>query len=136
MKKNLIAVILLTLFACNEEVEIIPDNVFSREKMVSVMVDVQLVEAALSVNQLKGDEAKKAAVNYYDSVMKQHNISKKKFDTSFKYYAEHPGLMEEIYDEMLNELSKRQAEVENETRREKKLRRKNRSKKAEYKQER
>ena len=109
----------------------IPDNVLSQEKMVSVMVDVQLVEAALIVNQLKGDEAKEAAVNYYDSVMKQHNISREEFDVSFKYYAEHPGLMEQIYDEMLNELSKRQAEVENEKRKEKRLRRKNRSKKAE-----
>ena len=135
MKKTLISILLFTLFACNEETEMIPDNVLSQEKMVSVMVDVQLVEAALIVNQLKGDEAKEAAVNYYDSVMKQHNISREKFDMSFKYYAEHPGLMEEIYDEMLNELSKRQAEVENETRREKKLRRKNRSKKAEYKQD-
>ena len=131
MKKIIISILLFTLFACNEETEMIPDNVLSQEKMVSVMVDVQLVEAALIVNQLKGDEAKEAAVNYYDSVMKQHNISREEFDVSFKYYAEHPGLMEQIYDEMLNELSKRQAEVENEKRKEKRLRRKNRSKKAE-----
>lgn len=137
MKKNLIAIILLTLFACNEEAEIIPDNVLSQEKMVSVMVDVQLVEAALSVDKLKGDEAKEAAANYYNSVLKQHNLSKEEFDVSFKYYAEHPVFMAQIYDAMLNELSKRQAEVENEKRNEKRRkkrsekRRKNRIKKAE-----
>lgn len=126
MKKNLIIIILFTLFACNEEAEIIPENVFSQEKMVSVMVDVQLVEATLSVNQLKGDEAKEAAANYYDSVLKQHNISREEFDVSFKYYAERPGLMEQIYDEMLNVLSKKLAEVENDIKREKK--KKNREK--------
>ncbi len=124
MKKNSIAIILLTLFACNDRVVSIPDNVLSREKMTSVMVDVQLVEAALSVNQLKGDDAKKTAINYYDSVLKQHNISREEFDVSFKYYAEHPGLLEQIYEDVLNELSKKQAEVGNE-------RRKNMAKKAE-----
>lgn len=76
--------------------------------MVSVMVDVQLIEAALSVDQ--SDKAKETAAGSYDSVLKQHNISREKFDESFKYYAEHPGLMEQIYEEMLSKLSKKQAE--------------------------
>ena len=102
--------LLLTLFACNEAVETIPDNVLSKEDMVSVMVDIQLIEAALSINQ--SEEAKETAYYNYDSVLKQHNLSKEKFDESFKYYSEHPELMEQIYEEMLSELSKRQAEVE------------------------
>ena len=112
MKKTVIPIILFTLFACNEAVETIPDNVLSKEDMVSVMVDVQLIEAALSINQ--SEEAKETAYYNYDSVLKQHNLSKEKFDESFKYYSEHPELMEQIYEEMLSELSKRQAEVENE----------------------
>jgi len=120
MKKNVISILLLTLFACNEEAIIIPDNVLSREKMTSVMVEIQLIEATMAVNQLKGGkEAKEIAANSYGSVLQQHNISREEFDVSFKYYAKHPELLEQIYDEMLNELSKRQAEVGNERRRNK-----------------
>ena len=116
MKKSLISILLLTLFACNEEARIIPDNVLSREKMSSIMVDIQLIEATMAVNQLKGDEARETAANNYVSVLQQHNISREEFDESFKYYAKHPELLEQIYDEMLKELSKRQAEIGNERR--------------------
>ncbi len=112
IRNPLLLLLLITLFACNEAVETIPDNVLSKEDMISVMVDVQLIEAALSLNQ--SEEAKETAYYNYDSVLKKHNLSREKFVHSFKYYAEHPGLMEQIYEEMLSELSKRQAEVENE----------------------
>ena len=46
-------------------------------------------------------------------ILKKKNISEEKFHESMKFYAEHPELLKEIYDEVVNELSRREGELEN-----------------------
>jgi len=45
--------------------------------------------------------------------LKKNNITKKQYDDSYNFYTQHPALLNEVYDLVLNDLSKMQAEVTN-----------------------
>ncbi|MBI5541329.1 MAG: DUF4296 domain-containing protein [Bacteroidia bacterium] len=91
--------------------EKIPDTVLSKNKMAALMVDVQLMEAAMNTNIMKTEFSPATPPN--TNILKKHGISKKQFDESFEYYAQHPELFAEIYQLVLDDLSKMQAEVMN-----------------------
>jgi len=48
-------------------------------------------------------------VNY---VLKDHKVTREKFLESLKFYTDNPALLEEVYDSVITELSRLQAESE------------------------
>jgi hypothetical protein len=98
------------LVACsgNDEKKI-PDSVLPKEKMTEVLVDIHLLEAVLNLN---AGNINKDNIQGID-LFKKHNITKKKFDDSYAFYTENPEILTEIYDMVLNELSKLQATAVN-----------------------
>lgn len=115
--KKIIAVFCITLFcACTsiEERPSIPDTVFSQEKMAEVMVDVHLLEASLNVNAYSKDQIVVGTNIHPDSdILKKNNVTKKQYEESFAFYSQNPILLTEVYQLVLNNLSKMQAEVMN-----------------------
>ena len=115
-KKLFYLFICLLFMACSGSLEIkIPDNVLSKDKMTQVMMDIHLMEASIN---LSGGNPKKidlagSNVPLNIDVLKKNNITKKQFDDSFSFYTHNPELLSEIYQNVLNELSKMQAEVSN-----------------------
>ncbi len=105
----------MLLFACsNNEVRVdIPDTVLSEQKMVEVMRDIHLSEATMNLNAF--DPGKTAVENPSPglNVLKKNNITKQQYDESFDFYSQHPLLLNKVYELVLNDLSKMQAEVMN-----------------------
>ena len=72
------------------------------------MVDVQLLEGLIAVRTISEEQ-----VNvYYNATFKKHGIDKNTFDLSMKYYIEYPEKLELIYQDVITELSKKQAAVQ------------------------
>ncbi|MFH1320680.1 MAG: DUF4296 domain-containing protein [Bacteroidota bacterium] len=119
MKKYLFFLILIIFFACNSinKKEIIPGDILPKERMIQVMVDIELIEATLVVKKIRVEKEKGKVIDYYNSALQSHNISKEEFDRSFEYYTMHPEIFEQIYEEVIIELSKRQAEEDGEKKR-------------------
>jgi len=119
MQKFLFLSILFFAFACNETTEEkIPDYVIPMEKMATVLVDVHLLEASLNVglgaNAINPSFLGKPNIEQVnEDVLKKHGVDKHLFDTSFVYYSRHPEVLNEIYQTVLNELSKKQSEILN-----------------------
>lgn len=117
MQKFLIFSFIFLFVACKETAEEqIPDYVIPAEKMANVLVDVHLVEATLNVgmgaNPMNPSfSGQPNAGHITEDVFKKHGISKQLYDTSFTFYSQHPQMLNEIYQTVLNELSKKQAEV-------------------------
>jgi len=102
----------LTVSSCSDPVEIPPD-VLSQEKMAAILTDVQLVEAQIQMEQLERNDSTKAVVyGYYKYIFQKHKISPEQFKTSFMFYSNHLDLLEHIYDDVLINLSKREAGAE------------------------
>ncbi len=105
--------LLLCLVSCynvNEREVVVPDKLLSKSEMVSVLTDVQLVEAGLSINENRRLEME-LKPEYYRLVLDTHNITLKQLKENINYYQSTPKVMEDIYDEVLANLSKLQSEV-------------------------
>lgn len=113
MKKIISFLLIVVLCACTaiEDKVNIPDNVLSEQKMAEVMVDVQLLEAALNIGNYSKDQVVMNAINPNSDVLKKNNITKRQYDESFEFYSKNPVLLTDVYQLVLNNLSKMQAEV-------------------------
>lgn len=113
MKKIITFLSILFLAACTsiEDRVAIPDTVLSQEKMAEVMVDVHLLEAALNVNALSRDQQIMNSIHPDSDILKKHNVTREKYQESFAFYSQNPLLLTEVYQFVLNNLSKMQAEV-------------------------
>lgn len=117
MRNTLVLVMCLVLFACSDDKKIvIPENVLSQEEMASVMTEVHLLEASMSMNistAITKDgppDLKQTTLE----LLKKKGVSKEKYETSFLFYTEHPDLLSDVYQLVLNNLSQLQAKVANE----------------------
>ena len=114
MQKKILIFACLLFFSCSgKKAIVIPDNILSKQKMVEVMLDVHLLEASMSLNATSIDKNNPANPTADFDVLKKNKISKKQYNESFDYYTQHPELLNEVYQLVLNDLSKMQAEVLN-----------------------
>ena len=113
-KKFLFVFISLLFAACSGEQKVsIPDSVLSEEKMAAVMLDINLMEASMNITGVHPNRIDLAGSNVPLNldILKKHNLTKKQFDESFSFYSNNPELLSEVYQIVLNDLSKMQAEV-------------------------
>lgn len=105
----------MLLFACSDnEVQVdIPDTVLSEQKMAEVMRDIHLLEATMNLNVFNPDKTVVENPSPGLDVLKKNNITKRQYDESFDFYSQHPVLLNKVYELVLNDLSKMQAEVMN-----------------------
>ena len=103
----------LFLFSCKPKEVKIPVGILPKEQIVNILTDVHLAEAALTYKSAKSDSAMQLAVDYYNYIYQSRHVTKKQFDESLDFYTKHPELLEKIYEEVINELSKKQAEAVN-----------------------
>lgn len=116
MKKVLYILICVLLLACAEKKPVeVPSTVLPKDKMAMVLVDIHLIEAGMNLNVMSPESAAiPTGMGASIDVLKKHEITKAQYDSSFVFYTQHPEMLKEIYDDVLNELSKLQAKVANE----------------------
>ncbi len=114
MQKIALIFACLLFFSCSDKkAVIIPDTILAKKKMAEVMLDVHLLEASMSLNISNADKVSAGNPTPNFDVLKKNNISKKQYDESFYFYSQHPDLLNEVYQIVLNDLSKMQAQVVN-----------------------
>lgn len=120
MKRILTALVLLTfsvLSACQDENNVsVPGDVLSKEEMAAVMVDLNVLEASMNV---RSGNADRVAASTESSALKsdvfaKHGLTREAFQHSFDFYGNHPKLFAEVYDLVLNEISRMQAQASSE----------------------
>ncbi len=98
MKNIILFIPLLLLLACssNQKKELI----LSEEKMIDVLLDVQLSEAYFRTNDpmVKSDDFKTPAPSYYNHIFEKHQITKLQFDESMKFYQKDLPTFKMLYD--------------------------------------
>lgn len=115
MKRAIVALLYCTvLISCGEAPkDVLPDNVLPAEKMVAVLIDIHLVEAHMSRNTFHPDKIAVESPAPNIDVLKKNAITRQQYDESFNYYTQHPKQLVKIYELVLNDFSKMQAEVMN-----------------------
>ncbi len=102
------------LFSCSGNGEVkIPGDILPKEKMAEVMVDIHLLEATMNVSISATD---KVGVNENQTIVdifNKHNVTRKQYEESYTFYTRNPELLGQVYQLVLNDLSKMQAQITN-----------------------
>lgn len=100
---------ILWLASCGADTEL-PIGVLPEDKMVDVMVEMEIVQATL-----KYDAASEGInPNYskaFNDVFESYNIDKKGFNISLDYYCSEPLKVRKIYDKVIVKLSENQGKL-------------------------
>lgn len=86
----------------------VPDDIITRDSMVSALVDMHLIEGAKVGQKVMGDTVK---INtYYAKMYTKYGVTKEQYQKSFNFYSEHPEAMNKMYQEVIERLNKIQQE--------------------------
>jgi hypothetical protein len=100
----------ISLSACTKNSTDIPSDIIPKDSMVYIMMDVHLAEAA--VKTAAADTNYKLNIRtYYDHIYKKYNTTDSNFNKSLKFYTDNPELLEQIYQKIAEEMSRKEAEV-------------------------
>jgi len=91
--------------SCSTKIEN-PEIIIPADSLAIILADVHLADATLSVIMNKRKFTK---INeYYSSVLKKHNISRARLDSSISYYSSRGEEFENIYEEVMFILSEKE----------------------------
>jgi len=108
-----ILAVLLAFFmipvGCNKEKQkyIIPKDDFT-----DMLVDIHLMDGAVRQRSHGSPLLEVDSVNYYSAILRSYKYSWQQFDSSMVYYSRHIQTFENIYQEVLNRLNRKEAVVE------------------------
>jgi hypothetical protein len=101
----LVVLIIVGLFlGCNNR-EAENHNILAKEDMVSIIVEIELIQAAFKVE--KGAEQFNLE-EVSNSVFESYHATKQQFDESLLHYSKQPQEMENIYNDVISILSQKQ----------------------------
>jgi len=116
MKKFIFIFILIGIFtSCSskeEEKVTIPKGLIPRDSLVVVLIDIHKADAFLAKNKLPNNARNKDA--FYGAILKKHGYSRPIFDSTVVFLKDYLDYYEEIYDDVLIELSKEDGYIEQE----------------------
>ncbi len=78
--------------------------------MVTVLTDVHLMDAYISMIPYNDSVLKQQSLRYYDAIYKKHKISRRDFDKSLEYYSKQPKVLDSMYSQVITNLNKKEKE--------------------------
>ncbi len=105
MKKILILSLTFILSACGGEELEPPDNLVSKEQMISFLIDLHLAEAKINTLAVPYDSSKLLYKHYEKYLFEKHEIEDSAYYESFKYYLHNLQTMDEIYGAVVDSLN-------------------------------
>lgn len=108
MVKYLLPLFLLAFLSCNEEVVKKPENLIPKDKMVSVLYDISLLNAGRSINQNILNEY---GIEPMDYIYNKYGIDSLQLVNSDTYYASLPLMYEVIYMEVAERQENEEADM-------------------------
>lgn len=103
MKTLYASIVIISLLSCNDSLLEKPDNLIPEHKMVEVLKDLALVNAAKSTNMAVLQDNGIEPMAY---IFEKHDIDSLQFVESDRYYASLPPEYERIYKKVESKLEK------------------------------
>ncbi|MFL5754523.1 MAG: DUF4296 domain-containing protein [Bacteroidia bacterium] len=83
----------------------VPKDVLPKEKMAAVLCDLSVMEAGINVSRFN---AANATDSLRFNIYRQHNISRRDYDSSIAFYSRHPEEFKKVYELVIEKLSRLQ----------------------------
>jgi len=104
MKKKFCLVIIGLCVACVSK-PIVPDDIMSKDEMISYLIDIHILEGETSRLKIPRDSSQLLYRYFEDKLKSKHNVTDSLYLKSLTFYYSNPKLMEEIYTAVLDSLS-------------------------------
>lgn len=108
--QHFLSILVVICMACGKPRPEIPAGVLTQQEMIPVLVDIHIAQAATGLYSA-GDSIHFTMSDYIPQILALHHIEKSVYDSSISFYTLHPEIMQEMYDEVINELSKKEGEA-------------------------
>jgi hypothetical protein len=109
--KRFIPFVFLVFAACRHEMPDIPHGVIPPEKMHLIMSDMLIADALAETRTIGAANEKQFTEQYYATIYKNYGITRSDFVKSYHFYEDNPVAMNLLYDEILGEISRREAAI-------------------------
>jgi len=106
----LVLFLIIACYSCSKPKPVIPEGLLTEKEMVPVLVDIHIAQSAAALYDPE-DSVKHTVNEMLPYILSIHHIEQVKYDSSISFYTRHPEIMQLIYDEVINEISKKQGEV-------------------------
>lgn len=112
----LLSALFIIFFSCKQNKDEVttmkePANLIPAEKMIDLITDVHIAEALIVQNQTHGQNVPYYTALYFKTILKKFNITRKDFYENMEYYAYNSRKLEDIYTEVITNLTKKQTEI-------------------------
>lgn len=105
--------ILFLIMACSTKETDLPP--ISKEKMQAVLMDMHLAHAASQFRLVTKDSLLLPhKSHYYEQIFATHQITEEAYQNAYDYYFKNPDVLHEIYEGLIEELTKIEAENQTE----------------------
>ena len=101
-----IIVIFLAVFSCTlkPKESKAPADLIPQDSMIFLVHDLSILESHIQQKYIQLERYAKIMRMTGDSLLSQHGISRKRYESSLMYYSENPALLNGIYDSVLMRL--------------------------------
>ena len=107
MKKLFLIFLTIAIFACVRK-DKPPEDIMSKEQMVSFLIDLHIMEAKINVVRFPKDSTISIFPEVEKALFKKHNITDSIYFKSYQYYLNDMFEMEKIYTAVVDSLSLRE----------------------------
>ena len=103
---------LLFVAGCKEKFPKVPSDIIPIGKMENILIDMHISDAVAETKTMgSGKTEMKLSEQYYMQIYKNYGITKEDFLKSYTFYQDNPVLLNQLYDNVLSEMSKREAQI-------------------------
>ncbi len=82
-------------------------EIIDEDKFITILADLHFTDAFMANKGFYDGNLKDSTTSYYNYVLKKHNISRASFDHSMAYYSKSTEKYLQIYDKVIEEISKK-----------------------------
>lgn len=106
MKKIFLLTVVI-LFGCDKQKKI-PEGILSKDKMVALEIEFQLLEAKLKVLNISRDSGEVLYDHYSNEILENEEVEREVYEKSYVYYMKDIEGMDEINEVVIDSLSLRE----------------------------
>jgi len=105
----LLVILLASCYHSASDPDFDMDLVLPADSMVTLLTDLHVADGIVSAIKSKKLPVGHLSSEYFEAVLKKHSISHDAFEESMRYYAYHAEELDEIYEQVITDLSKKES---------------------------
>ena len=107
---HIIPIIIILATSCSEKDLDIPAEMIPRDSMIEILADVHIAESRLIQDGYKPNNQVFKS-EYIQHVLNKDGVDSTRFNKSFLFYSAAPGYFQDMYEDVITEISKKQAKA-------------------------